>query len=32
MEINKNVIANLRAQYGDAFYLLDSAQFRMNFL
>ena len=32
MEINKNVIANLRAQYGDAFYLLDSAQFRKNFL
>lgn len=32
MEINKNVIANLRAQYGDAFYLLDSAQFRNNFL
>lgn len=32
MDINKNVIANLRAQYGDAFYLLDSAQFRMNFL
>ena len=31
MEINKNVIANLRAQYGDAFYLLDSAQFRKNF-
>ena len=32
MNINKNVIANLRAQYGDAFYLLDSAQFRKNFL
>ena len=32
MDINKNVIANLRAQYGDAFYLLDSAQFRKNFL
>lgn len=32
MEINKNVIANLRAQYGDAFYLLDSARFRKNFL
>lgn len=31
MDINKNVIANLRAQYGDAFYLLDSAQFRNNF-
>jgi len=32
MEINKNVTANLRAQYGDAFFLLDSAQFRKNFL
>ena len=32
MEINKDVIANLRAQYGDAFYLLDSVQFRNNFL
>lgn len=31
MEINKNVIANLRTQYGDAFYLLDSAQFRKNY-
>ena len=31
MEISKNVIANLRAQFGDAFYLLDSAQFRKNF-
>lgn len=32
MEINKNAIANLRPQYGDAFYLLDSVQFRNNFL
>lgn len=32
MEINRNIIADLRAQYGDAFYLLDSAQFRKNFL
>lgn len=32
MDINKSVIANLRTQYGDAFYLLDSAQFRKNFL
>ena len=32
MDINKNVIASLRSQYGDAFYLLDSAQFRKNFL
>lgn len=31
MEINKNVIAYLREQYGDAFYLLDSVQFRKNF-
>ena len=29
--MNKNVIANLRAQYGEAFYLLDSAQFRNNY-
>ena len=32
MEINKNVIASLRAQYGDAFYLLDSAQFGKNYV
>ncbi len=32
MEINKNIIVDLRAQYGEAFYLLDSVQFRKNFL
>ena len=32
MEINSHVIKNLRQQYGDAFYLLDSMQFRKNFL
>lgn len=31
MEINKNVICGLRKEYGDAFYLLDSAQFKKNF-
>lgn len=31
MEINMNIIAILREQYGEAFYLLDSAQFRKNF-
>lgn len=31
MEINKNVISGLRKEYGDAFYLLDSAQFKKNF-
>lgn len=31
MDINMNTIAILREQYGDAFYLLDSAQFRKNF-
>lgn len=32
MNINKTIISNLRAEYGDAFYLLDSDQFRKNFL
>lgn len=32
MEINKNIIAGLRKEYGEAFYLLDSVQFRKNFL
>lgn len=32
MEINKGVIAKLRAEYGDAFYLLDSEQYQTNFL
>lgn len=31
MEINKTLITSLRAEYGEAFYLLDSAQFRKNF-
>lgn len=31
MEINKNILDNLRKEYGDAFYLLDSAQFKKNF-
>ena len=32
MVINSTVIENLRKEYGEAFYLLDSAQFRTNFL
>ena len=28
MIINKNVIKDLRNEYGDAFYLLDSEQFK----
>lgn len=32
MLIDKNVIANLRAEYGEAFYLLDSDQFLRNYL
>lgn len=31
-QINKEIIINLREKYGDAFYLLDSDQFRLNFL
>lgn len=31
MIINKEVIGKLRAEYGDAFYLLDSEQFKKNF-
>lgn len=31
MIINKEVIIKLRAEYGDAFYLLDSEQFKNNF-
>ena len=31
MEINKSVIAKLRKEYGDAFYLLDTEQFQKNF-
>lgn len=29
--MDKNIIEQLRAEYGEAFYLLDSAQFRKNF-
>lgn len=32
MNISKQVIGELRAEYGEAFYLLDSLQFRNNFL
>lgn len=31
MTINRELIRSLRAEYGDAFYLLDSEQFRHNF-
>lgn len=32
MNINSDVLNKLRCEYGEAFYLLDSAQFRVNFL
>ncbi|MDC7286903.1 alanine racemase [Blautia schinkii] len=32
MLINDEIIFNLKAEYGDAFYLLDSEQFRKNFI
>lgn len=32
MIINKNIIKDLRNEYGDAFYLLDSEQFKKNYL
>lgn len=32
MNINENIITKLREEYGEAFYLLDSEQFRTNFL
>ena len=32
MILNKQVIKELRKEYGDAFYLLDSEQYRNNFL
>lgn len=32
MLINNEIISNLRAEYGEAFYLLDSEQFRKNFI
>ena len=31
MKINKNILGDLRKEYGDAFCLLDSAQFKKNF-
>ena len=31
MVINQNVIRELQTTYGEAFYILDSAQFRKNF-
>ena len=31
MIINKNILEKLKAEYGDAFYLLDSEQFAKNF-
>lgn len=32
MNINKEIISNLRNKYGDSFYLLDSEQFKNNFM
>ena len=32
MVLNSNVIDGLRKEYGEAFYLLDSEQFRNNFV
>lgn len=32
MELNTNTLSKLREEYGEAFYLLDSMQFRNNFL
>ena len=32
MEINKTNIEQLRKEYGNAFYLLDSEQYRNNFI
>ncbi len=32
MNINSDIISKLRNEYGDAFYLLDSEQFRLNFM
>ena len=31
MELNKDLVIKLRDLYGDAFYLLDSYQFKKNF-
>ena len=32
MTINAQVIGDLRKEYGEAFYLLDSEQFQKNFI
>ncbi len=32
MNVNSNIISELKKEYGDAFYLLDSEQFRQNFI
>lgn len=32
MFVNKDVISNLKSEYGEAFYLLDSEQFKKNFI
>ena len=32
MKLNKELLLELRNKYGDAFYLLDSSQFRKNFI
>lgn len=32
MILNKKILNNLRTEYGDAFYLLDSEQFRKNYI
>ena len=32
MNINREIIHNLRREFGDAFYLLDSEQYRTNFI
>ena len=31
MRLNKQIISDLTKEYGDAFYLLDSKQFRSNY-
>ena len=32
MELNSKVLSQLRDKYGDAFYLLDTAQFKANYV
>lgn len=32
MKLNNELLLDLRNKYGDAFYLLDSSQFRKNFI